>query len=90
MHIGSYEPSASLRTLGAVCRSAAPRSENGGSWPWSKIRIWVASRIPITSPCSVTVSPARSDRTLASSVGKGISWWATVTPPGRTRRRPRR
>ena len=30
---GSYRPSSSLRTFGAVCRSAAPSSDIGGSWP---------------------------------------------------------
>src|SRR6476646_2747616 len=76
MHIGSYRPSPSLRTLGAVCSSAAPRSDIGGSTPLSKMRIWVASRMPMMCPWMVTVSPARNARTVASSVGKVISWCA--------------
>src|SRR6478672_2263064 len=52
----------------------------GGSTPLSKMRIWVASRMPMMWPWMVTVSPARNARTVASSVGKVISWCAMAIP----------
>src|SRR5919106_1632407 len=79
---GSYRPSPSLRTFGAVWRRNAPRRSIGGSWPWSKIRIWVRSRIPMMWPWTTTSSPARSFRTSCSSVmGKVTSCVGTSGLP---------
>src|SRR4051795_11064162 len=67
MQIFSYVPLpsesvATLRTFGAVWRRNAPERSIGGSTPWSKMRIWVRSRMPMMWPCTITSSPARSFR----------------------------
>src|SRR5919106_706207 len=70
METFSYLPSASLRTPGAVWRRNAPVRSSGGSTPWSKMRICVRSRMPMTWPSTVTESPARSSRICSSDAGK--------------------
>src|SRR5206468_2316720 len=53
----------------------APRRSIGGSTPWSKIRIWVRSRMPMMWPWTVTSSPARSFRISCSSVIGNVTVW---------------
>src|SRR5262245_58905169 len=87
MQIFSYLPLPSksvptFRTFGAVCSRNEPARSIGGSTPWSKMRIWVRSRIPMMWPCTVTSSPARSFRISAGSViGKVTSWFAISELP---------
>src|SRR5919201_405991 len=70
MQTFSYRPGPSLRTPGAVCRRNAPVRSIGGSTPWSKMRICVRSRMPMTWPSTSTSSPACSFRISSSVVGK--------------------
>src|SRR5204863_9145562 len=70
MQIFSYFPSPTLRTFGAVCSRNAPLRSSGGSTPWSKMRIWVRSRMPMMCPSTSTSSPARSSRIASSLAGK--------------------
>src|SRR5436190_17327204 len=70
MQTGSYRPSPTLRTPGAVWSRNAPFRSQGGSTPWSKMRIWVRSRMPTMWPSTTTSWPARSVRISASVVGK--------------------
>src|SRR5688572_23149848 len=71
-----------LRTFGAVCRRNAPLRSIGGSTPWSKMRICVRSRMPMTWPWTVTSSPARSCRISRSSrIGNVTSCVATLELP---------
>src|SRR4051812_40656133 len=79
MQTFSYLPGPSLRTPGAVWRRNAPFRSIGGSWPWSKIRICVRSRMPMMWPWTSTSSPARRSRTTCGSViGKVTSRIAVV------------
>jgi hypothetical protein len=52
----------------------------GGSIPWSKMRICVRSRIPITWPSTKTESPAWSLRISPSLVGNVIRR-SPIRPP---------
>src|SRR5690242_8085746 len=50
----------------------------GGWTPWSKMRIWVRSRMPMIWPCTTSSSPARSSRiSRSSAIGKLSSWVAS-------------
>src|SRR5919199_770109 len=49
--------------------------------PRSNIWIWVASRMPNSVRSRVTVSPTRSARTCASSIGMSRTWWAMALKP---------
>src|SRR3989440_7747330 len=69
MQIFSYLPGPRLRTPGAVCSKKAPSRSIGGSTPWSKMRIWVRSRMPMMCPSTSTSSPACSSRIASSVVG---------------------
>src|SRR2546421_1015112 len=69
MQTFSYLPGPSLRTPGAVCNRKAPCRSIGGSTPWSKIRMCVRSRMPMTWPSTTTSSPARNLRISSSFVG---------------------
>src|SRR5918912_526486 len=73
MQIFSYLPSSTLRTFGAVWSRNAPLRSMGGSCPWSKIRIWVRSRMPMMCPCTTTSSPARSFRISCGSVTGNVT-----------------
>src|SRR3569832_1019485 len=68
-HIASYFPYGDFRTLGAVCKSAAPFQSTGGATFRSKTRIKLASRTPKITPSKSTESPTRSLRISASVSG---------------------
>src|SRR6188472_3846095 len=78
MQIFSYLPSPTLRTFGAVWSRNAPRRSIGGSTPWSKMRIWVRSRMPMMWPCTITSSPARNFRISCGSVIGNVTSWVAI------------
>src|SRR5262249_37232065 len=56
----------------------APLRSIGGSTPWSKIRIWVRSRMPMMRPWTTTSSPARSLRISCGSVIGNVTSWTAI------------